>query len=91
LRPLPLQVLWVRRVFATYLTVIEDSTDPSCLRTHFHLLRSVRGGHEGCWGIGRSGMMSVQEGGWGEACECQQTDGVVAVNAFPSVPGWGSG
>jgi hypothetical protein len=54
--PLP-QVLWVRRVFATYLTVIEDATDPTCLRTRFDLLRSVRGGARGVKeeGFGKGG------------------------------------
>lgn len=40
-----LRVLWVHRVFRTYLDVTEDARDPECLRTEFSLLRSVSQQH----------------------------------------------
>eukprot|EP00878_Enallax_costatus_P011152 GHUV01011646.1.p1 GENE.GHUV01011646.1~~GHUV01011646.1.p1 ORF type:complete len:161 (+),score=13.84 GHUV01011646.1:226-708(+) len=36
-----LRVLWISRIFRTYLDVTEDSRDPECLKTDFKLLRSV--------------------------------------------------
>ncbi|WIA15656.1 hypothetical protein OEZ85_002282 [Tetradesmus obliquus] len=35
-----LRVLWIHRVFKTYLDVTEDTRDPECLKTEFTLLRS---------------------------------------------------
>lgn len=35
-----LRVLWICRVFRTYLDVTEDAREPECLRTEFSLLRS---------------------------------------------------
>lgn len=37
-----LRVLWISRVFRTYLDVTEDARDAECLKTDFKLLRSVR-------------------------------------------------
>lgn len=55
-----LRVLWIHRVFKTYLDVTEDARDPECLKTEFTLLRSVRGG--GCLaGGGCSGVVGLQE------------------------------
>ena len=36
-----LRVLWISRIFNTYLDVTEDARDPECLKTEFSLLRSV--------------------------------------------------
>jgi hypothetical protein len=36
-----LRVLWIHRVFKTYLDVTEDARDADCLKTEFALLRSV--------------------------------------------------
>lgn len=36
-----LRVLWISRIFRTYLDVTEDARDPECLKTDFKLLRSV--------------------------------------------------
>jgi hypothetical protein len=36
-----LRVLWIHRVFKTYLDVAEDERDADCLKTEFTLLRSV--------------------------------------------------
>jgi hypothetical protein len=36
-----LRVLWIHRVFKTYLDVTEDARDTECLKTEFTLLRSV--------------------------------------------------